>query len=554
VTGPPYGTAAELVRARRTDDHRGLLFEGREWTWRQVMAEAERRASLLTALRRPGPFHVGVLLENTPEYLFLLAGAAMAGAVVVGINPTRRGAELATDIRKTDCQLVITEPSQVHLLDGLDLNLPPDRLFVTEEGDYEQRLGDTVDGAAPRTRPEPNDLFLLIFTSGSTGGPKAVRMTQGRAARGAARVTFTHEDVLYCAMPLFHGNALIASVLPAFASGATLALRRRFSASGFLPDIRQSGATFFNSVGRAIAHIVATPPTAHDRDHHLRYVLGPETSAPDKAAFTRRFGVPLIEGYGSSENAIVILPTADGRPGALGRANDEDDVVVVDPETGDELPRATFDENGRLTNAATAIGELVGRRARANFEGYYNNPEAEAERSRNGWYWSGDLAYRDEEGVFYFAGRTADWLRVDSENFAAAPIERIIGRWPGVQGVAVYAVPDSQTGDQVMAALEIGPGTTFDPDAFAAFLADQADLGTKWAPRYVRIVRSIPVTGTNKVDKKPLRAEQWHTTDPLWHRVGRSSTYVPMTATDVEALRGEFAANSRLDLLGATTA
>ena len=163
-------------------------------------------------------------------------------------------------------------------------------------------------------------------------------MTQGRAARAAARVGFSSEDVLYSAMPLFHGNALSAAVLPALASGATLALRRRFSASNFLPDVRECGATFFNSVGRAIAHIVATPATEHDRDHRLRYVLGPETSAQDKAAFTERFGVPLIEGYGSSENAIVLMPTPDPRPGALGRASSRDDVAVVDPESGEELP------------------------------------------------------------------------------------------------------------------------------------------------------------------------------------------------------------------------
>ena len=131
---------------------------------------------------------------------------------------------------------------------------------------------------------------------------------------------------------------------------------------------------------------------------------------------------------------------------------------MVDPVTGVERPPATFDESGRLTNAEESIGELVGRRSLGNFEGYYNNPEAEAERTRNGWYWSGDLAYRDEEGIFYFAGRTGDWLRVDSENFAAAPVERILGRFPGVSGVAVYPVPDARTGDQVMAALELEPG------------------------------------------------------------------------------------------------
>ena len=202
-----------------------------------------------------------------------------------------------------------------------------------------------------------------------------------------------------------------------------------------------------------------------------------------------------------------------------------------------------------MSNPGEAIGELVGRAALANFEGYYNNPEAEAERSRKGWYWSGDLGYRDEEGIFYFAGRTGDWLRVDSENFAAAPVERILGRFPGARGVAVYAVPDSRTGDQVMAAMEMAPETRFDPVAFRSFLATQPDLGTKWAPRYVRIVGALPVTATDKVDKKPLRSDLWSTSDPVWHRPGRGDAYALMTPEDVDSLAGEFEAHGRSHLL-----
>lgn len=550
---PDPSTAAELVRLRAADDSTGLVFEGRRWTWREVVAEAQVRAGLLLSLRDDGPFHVGVLLENVPEYLFLLAGAALAGAVVVGVNPTRRGEELAADIRRTDCRLLVTDSSQRALVDGLDLGLRPDGLLDVDDEAYRARVEAARAGTGThpmRPEPGPDDLFLLIFTSGSTGGPKAVRMTQGRAARAASRVGFRPDDILYSAMPLFHGNALSAAVLPAFRSGATLVLRRRFSASAFLPDVRATGATFFNTVGRAIAHIVATPPSAHDRDHRLAYVLGPETSAPDKAAFTARFGVPIVEGYGSSENAIVLRPVRDPRPGTLGTADPADDVAVVDPTTGEERAVATFDADGRLTNAEACIGELVGRNARAKFEGYYNNPEADAERTRDGWYWSGDLAYRDAEGIFYFAGRSGDWLRVDSENFAAAPVERILARFAGTSGVAVYPVPDPTTGDQVMAALELHPGVAFDPDAFAAFLSTEGDLGTKWAPRYVRVVAALPVTATDKMDKRPLRAARWETDDPVWHRVGRGDRYVPLTRDDVARLAAEFEANGRTALLG----
>ncbi|MGA2838179.1 MAG: AMP-binding protein [Acidimicrobiales bacterium] len=541
-------TVAGLLERRADDDGASLRFEGATWSWRQVVAEARVRAALLDGHRSDGPVHVGALLDNTADYLFFLAGAALAGAVVVGLNPTRRGEELARDFRATDCVLLVTDTDHLDLVRGLDLGVGPDRVLTTDTDEHRELLAGMPSGWSGPP-PAPDDLYLLVFTSGSTGTPKAVRMSQGRAARAALRMPFTPDDILYSAMPLFHGNALSSSVFPWMASGATLVLRRRFSASGFLPDVREHGATFVNTVGRAVAHILATEPTGHDRDHRLRYVLGPETSGPDKAEFTRRFGVPLFEGYGSSEGAIVLNPVGDDHPGALGRLPRGAEAKVVDPATGEERPAAVFDDRGRLTNPGQAIGELIGRSPHSAFEGYYKNPEAEAERLRDGWYWSGDLAYRDGDGIFYFAGRSGDWLRVDSENFTAAPIERILGRLPGLRGVAVYGVPDSRTGDQVMAALELDDPVRFDPRAFAAFLAGQPDLGTKWAPRYVRLVASLPVTGTDKIDKAPLRAEQWSAPDPYWHRIAGREGYVPMTSDDIAALRAEFVHHGRDHLL-----
>jgi len=545
---PAAVTVAELLERRAQDDHPALRFEGATWTWRQVVEEARVIAAFLARYREDGPVHVGVLLENTAAYVFLLAGAALARAVVVGINPTRRGEELARDVRSTDCDLVVTDADHLSLVGGLDLGLARDRVLAIDATGHLD-VGPSTARDDSSTAPVAEDLYLLVFTSGSTGTPKAVRMSQGRAARAAARIPFSPDDVLYSAMPLFHGNALSSSVLPWMASGSTLVLRRKFSASGFLPDVRAHRATFVNTVGRAVAHILATEPTANDRDHSLRYVLGPETSVPDKTEFTRRFGVPLFEGYGSSEGAIVLNPVGDDRPGALGRLPKGAEARIVDPTTGEERAVAVFDAHGRLTNPEESIGELIGRSPHSAFEGYYNNPEADAERLRDGWYWSGDLAYRDGDGIFYFAGRTGDWLRVDSENFTAAPIERILGRYPGLSGVAVYAVPDSRTGDQVMAALELDEPDTFDPVDFAGFLDGQPDLGTKWAPRYLRIVSALPVTGTDKVDKAPLRAAQWSAPDPYWWRPGRTTSYVPMTGDDIVALRAEFASTGREPLL-----
>ena len=177
------------------------------------------------------------------------------------------------------------------------------------------------------------------------------------------------------------------------------------------------------------------------------------------------------------------------------------------------------------------IGEIVETRPTDGFEGYYKNEDATSARFRYGSYWSGDLAYRDAQGWLYFAGRSNEWLRVDGENFAAAPVEAIIGRYPCVRTVAVYAVPDDPVGDRVMAALELVGGTTFDPMAFDEFLDTQPDLGTKWRPAFVRVTSELPKLASMKVDKQLLRREAWQNGEIFW-RPGRGEVLRALTASD----------------------
>lgn len=551
---PGSATIEALIRARADDGSTGLIFEGRRWRWDEVVAEMEVRARWLAAAIGPGPRHVGVLLDNVPEFLFVLGGAALSRCVVVGINPTRRGDELASDIRHVDCQLIVTDTEHASLLDRLDLGIAAGRVAISGEAAYANTLDEHrgPPGAAAAAPARPDDLLLLLFTSGSTGAPKAVRMTQGRAAgNDGRRMGFGPGDALYCAMPMFHGNALCSMVFPALGTGATLVLRRRFSASAFLPDLREHGCTFTSTVGRVLTYVLATPETPTDRDHRLKFILAPESSAVDMSAFEARFGVPAFGGYGSSENAIVLAPRPGQPADALGVPVGGADVAVVDPTTGQECPRARFDADGKLLNAEVAIGELVGRNTLDRFEGYYDNDEATADRTRDGWYWSGDLAYRDAEGIFFFAGRNADWLRVDGENFAAAPVERVVQRFAGVTGVAVFGVPDDRTvDDQVMAVVEMA-AADFDPAAFDQFLAGQRDVGTKWSPRFVRVTPALPVTATNKVDKAPLRRERWLSSgaDPVYWRPERRGPLRLMDDHDRAELRDRFAASGRSEVL-----
>ncbi|MGW6415728.1 AMP-binding protein [Streptomyces sp. NPDC055055] len=545
-------TVAELVRRQWGDHRTGLRDEHHTLTHHQVAAGAAARAALLVDLMPPVPGgepHLGILLDNTPEYPLWLSAAALAGAAVAGINPTRRGAELARDIRHTACRVLVTQRAHLPLLDGLPL--PGVRVLVTDTDAYRELLAPYADARPGEARlgpVRPDSRFLLSFTSGSTGAPKAALCSQGRlAAAGASLVAHfgvRPDDVHYVCMPMFHGNAVIADWAPALTASAGVALRARFSASRFLPDVRRFGATYFTYVGRAVQYLLATPPGPDDRDHPLRLGFGTEAGAVDAARFRERFGVPLVEGYGSSEGGAAVQRTPDTPAGAIGRAADADDLAVIDAGTGRECPPARFSPEGRLLNGSEAVGELVNR-GRSPFEGYWRNPEAEAARLRDGWYWTGDLFYRDAAGFLYFAGRTDDRLRVDGENLAAAMIEHILARWDRAAGVAVYAVPDPVSGDQVMAALALREGAAFDPAAFTAFLAAQPDLGTKMPPRFVRVVPELPLTATNKIHRLALRRASFLCPDPVWWRPAPGAPYEPLTPAATAALREEYARHDR---------
>ncbi|MBV8980352.1 MAG: AMP-binding protein, partial [Acidimicrobiia bacterium] len=322
-------TVAELLLARADDGHQGLLFGDDSWSWAEVVAESAQRAAVARDLRRPGPFHVGVLLDNGPEYLFWLGGAALSGATLVGINPTRRGAELARDIRHTDCQLIVTDDPGRQTLAGLDSGVPDDRILVVDDASAPH-------ASLPTEVPDPASLIVLLFTSGSTGAPKAVKCTQRRLAAIGERASqlygFRRDDVCYCSMPLFHGNAVMAVWAPALVVGATFATRPKFSASGFLPDVRKFKATYFNYVGKSLAYILATPEQPDDAANTLERGFGTEASERDIAEFQRRFGCRVVEGYGSSEGGAIVTRVAEMPPGSLGRASN-DQTVVLDPET-----------------------------------------------------------------------------------------------------------------------------------------------------------------------------------------------------------------------------
>jgi fatty-acyl-CoA synthase len=557
----PAADAAALLRANAIDldrrDRPAVHFGDRTWTHAEYVAECVRFASLLLA-RRPSDtdrgVHVGVLLDNTPEYVFALGGAALAGAAVVGLNHTRRDEHLLRDVEHTHCDVVLSEPRHLPLLEPIAGGLP--EVLVShrypDDADPDVALGDDLDDALaavgtddPGIEPGPDTLWGLIFTSGTSDAPKAVICTQRRflvtGNRMGIIMDLGADDVGYVCMPLFHSNALMVGWAPSLVYGASVGLARKFSASGWLADIRRYGSTYFNYTGKPLAYILSTPEQPDDADNPLRVAFGNEGSPEVVDRFATRFGVEVIDAYGATEGGVAVNRDAEERAGALGQAGEN--VKVVD-EDGNELARARFDAEGRLLNADECVGEIVNTAGAGPFEGYYNNDEANAKTLRFGWYWTGDLGYLDDDRYLYFAGRNADWLRVDGENFPAQPIETTLSSHPDVVLAAVYGVPDDQAGDQVMAGLVLRDGATFDPVAFAGWLDAQDAIGPKWRPRYVRVMLDPPTTGTNKIVKRTLVHQKWRRDrvgdDHVFVRERGDDVYRELTAADEDALHESF--------------
>ncbi|OYN81571.1 long-chain-fatty-acid--CoA ligase FadD17 [Mycolicibacterium sphagni] len=496
-----------LVRLADVDDRGIHGDDGSYSTWRQHIQDAADLASALKARLDPAkPPHVGVLLGNTPFFSSLLVAAALSGVVPVGLNPTRRGEALARDIQRADCQLVLADGDDVGP-QAYGAGFAPEGMAVIDVGTagWAHELGQFRGSPITFAPSAFDDLFMLIFTSGTSGDPKAVRCTHEKVAFPgvmlAERFGLGPTDTCYLSMPLFHSNAVMAGWAPAVAAGASIALRRKFSASQFIPDARRFNATYANYVGKPMSYILATPARPDDADNPLRIVYGNEAAPRDIDRFAERFGVTVVDGFGSTEGGVNIARTPDTPEGALGPL--PEGLEIVDVDTGEPCPPGV-------------IGELVNLTGPGNFRGYYNAPDAESERMTGGIYHSGDLAYRDGDGFVHFAGRLGDWMRVDGENLGTAPIERVLMRYPDVTEAVVYPIPDPAVGDRVMAALVLPEGAEFDPAAFREFLTAQDDLGPKQWPAFVRVSTGLPSTETFKIIKRQLSAEALDCTDQVF--------------------------------------
>ena len=591
-------TVRDQMRARAehpaTTDKVFLMEHGRHWTYREFRDQSARMGHFLLGRlgeiddRRPG--HVAMMLENSLELMSLFGGCAVSGLTLFGVNTGLRGEMLAGVLNQSRARVLIVDEAMLPAVDRirgeLDGITDDDLLVVSQGADTGggQRLGSAVDrevGPAEaglelpdvEVRPETN--LMVIYTSGTTGLPKGINNNQFKfCATGigiSMQADLGADDVGYVSMPMFHSNSMFIGVMPAFWSGGKVGMHARFTASGFVDDILEYGASYWNYVGEPVHYVLTHLKETYGDDidrlraevtnhpgNRLRLAIGNGASAPDIDLLTDWFGLADVhELYSSTEAAISTFRRSGDPRGSVGEVT-ETALQILDA-VGEEMPAALLDESGRITNYRESVGEIcrVGTDAGL-FQGYFDNDEATDDKFHDRVYHSGDLGHiveRDGRRFLYFDGRTDDWIRKDGENFSAHQVARLAAEFPGVALAAAYGVPCAVSDELVMVALEMGDGSAFVADTFFRFCERQvADGGMdrKWFPDFVRVVDGFDFTGTQKILVRNLKSAHFdpHTVgDQVYWRERDDSTFRPFLMADYAELRERFAASERLELL-----
>ena len=491
-------------RAERFGDEVALTTDRGDLTFGDLRDRAARVGGALTDLGVEPGDRVATMLDPTIDYVAAWFGTTWAGAVDVPINTAFKGDFLRHVLVESEAEVLVID---ARWLDRLpNVNAPALRQLVV--------VGDETTAAVtlPRTpldemlahdpvervpRAE-DDLVYVMYTSGTTGRAKGA-MHVNRSALWNAKawidiMQLTPDDVAYSMFPLFHVTARSAVVTASLWSGTRAVLRDGFSASGFLDDVRETGATWFGYMGAVIHLLWKQPERDDDADNDLRVAFGAAAPPDIVEGFQKRFGVELLEVYGSSELGPATAPRpGQVKRGTMGRQCEHVQVEVHEP---DGTPCAPGEQGEIVVRPAVPFGI---------FQGYWRQPEVTLDAFRNLWFHTGDGGYLDDEDYLIFTDRIKDSLRRRGENISSFEVERAVQAHPDVLEAAAYAVPSELTEDEVMVAVVPSDGATIDPATVLRFCAETMPGFT--VPRYLRVVESLPKTPSQRIQKFKLRQE-----------------------------------------------
>lgn len=483
------------------------------WSFADAREHAARFGGTLRAAGVREGDRVALMCSNRAEFMQVFLGCAWIGAIAVPINVASRGESLRHVLVNCGARLLVVEGELLGAIAGLDpATLPIEQAWIVGAGgapaDFDrEHCGFPGPGSPADPAPvRPGQTVAILYTSGTTGPSKGVCCPHAQfywwGVHTGRLLGLREGEVLHTTLPLFHTNAL-NTFYQALLTGSTQVVERRFSASAFWASLAAHHATVTYLLGAMVPILLSKDPGEHDRGHAARIALGPGVPPHFHERFRARFGVHLVEGYGSTETSFVIGAEAhEQRPGTMGRIRPGFEARVVDEE-----------DNALADGQA---GELVLRASEpyAFATGYFAMPDKTVEAWRNLWFHTGDRVVRDDDGFFRFVDRLKDAIRRRGENISSYEVERAILGHPAVETAAVYAVKSELAEDEVMAAIVLRAGATLSASELVAYC--EPSLPYFAVPRFVEFVSSLPVTENGKVEKFRLRERG--VTDRTWDR------------------------------------
>lgn len=549
------------ARAAETPQRAFLIWNGQPISYDEANRQANRYAHFAYAQGLRQGDVAALMMENRPEFLFIWMGLAKIGCVAALINTHVSGGALDHAINAaTHSQLLFVGDECLGCFEGSDWSRPTTFIVpqtasngVDLEGAVlldQQLLSQSDDNPERSYRDQlvGESLLSLVFTSGTTGLPKAAKVSHmrwlGTGEGWTNMFSFNQDDVFYCVLPLYHVAAGMSLFSQTLASGGTMVLRPRFSASRFWDEVRNYGVTVTQYSGEMCRYLLNQPPADNDRDHRLRVMSGAGLSPECWLSFQQRFGVEkMIEGYGGTE-VNCNLVNVDNKVGSVGRIpfKDRSNARLVKYDVANNA--YVRDADGFLLECeAGEVGELLGMIVNipgvgiGRFEGYTDADATEKKILHNvfeqgdTWFSSGDLFKRDEDDYFYFVDRTGDTFRWKSENVSTLEVANALGSYPGMELITVYgvAVPDNE-GRAGMAAVLMQADEAFRPQAF--YKLATAKLPSYAVPLFIRVVQQADITVTFKLRKVDLQKEGYSTKaskDDFYVLDVANSTYSPLT-------------------------
>jgi crotonobetaine/carnitine-CoA ligase len=502
-------------RARDTPDKPFIHIGGVTYSYGEVFDSSTVLAKGLVELGLVKGQRVVMMLGNRVEFLFSLFASALAGLVIVPINPDWKGDVLSYILTEVQPSAIILTEDLVETVNPVLSELSGlGAIVVCDATDAEPASGDvrlltweelgTIGGSVDTlATPSYDDVFGMLYSSGTTGRPKGIVLPHAHVySFGVQWINannFTEDDVLYSAQPLFYMQGTILGLVPVLMSGAQVHYAKKFSLSRYWDDIRATKATIAHGQFSLIPLLLKEPPSPLDKEHNCTRIF----VAKRNEEFESRFGTRIVEIYGSTElNIVAYNPWDHPKFGSAGKAAPNFEVKVVDDDDCD-VPTGE-------------IGEIVAR-PREPFTisfGYYRHPEVTVEAWRNLWFHCGDRGYFDEDGYLFFVDRKKDVIRRKGENISSEEVERQVNSHAAVLESAAVPVPAETAEDEVKVFVVTTQDMALKPEELIEYL--QGILPKFMLPRYLEFIDALPKTDSMKIEKFKLR--ELGNTERTWDR------------------------------------